>query len=399
MPGVAFFVCGTPSNHRGFELVELGPEKLPGSPAAYLDKAPAGTAECHRIEPLLIDGQRYVQYSRVLRINPNDAEANRGAYLAVGCLIRERLPFHTVSNCLDAVSELYGRVCSGLTPDRSFPSGYRLADFTHTGPPLDERAAYQCSPVLVADVVLQALNGEGPIDWSNTRELLLAPEEMIATDVSRYQLYSRQGSLGSLASIDTDRAHLQPDRAASDDGCPGLGRAAARMGCPGRSCRALADERRSVPTPDVGDGAQRQAEPSARRRSSPRRPRQESATRPAARYVRLEAFTDASSPCESAPAGSAAQRRCAARHAPKQRHWLRGSGWAGVSVVVLIGGLLVRCRRGRGSEVLAARAGRRAGAAAGRHRARAARAASKEREQPEDDVAKERAALDALPDE
>ena len=75
-----------------------------------------------------------------MRINPNDAEANRGAYLAVGCLIRERLPLHTVANCVDVVSELYGRVCGGLTPDRSFPSGYRLADFTHAGPPLDERA-------------------------------------------------------------------------------------------------------------------------------------------------------------------------------------------------------------------------------------------------------------------
>ena len=36
MPGVAFFVCGTPSNSRGFELVELGPERLPGSPETYL---------------------------------------------------------------------------------------------------------------------------------------------------------------------------------------------------------------------------------------------------------------------------------------------------------------------------------------------------------------------------
>ena len=40
MPGVAFFVCGTPSNRRGFEFVELGPERLPGAPEAYLDKAP-----------------------------------------------------------------------------------------------------------------------------------------------------------------------------------------------------------------------------------------------------------------------------------------------------------------------------------------------------------------------
>ena len=165
MAGVGFFVCGTPSNNRGFELVELGPEKLPGTPAAYLDKAPAEAAECHRVESIHVDGQRYVQYSRVLRINPNDAQANRGAYVAVGCVIRERLALHTVANCLDVVAELYGRLCSGLTADRSFPAGYRLADFETDGAPLEEKAAYQCSPLLVADVVLQALNAEGPIDW------------------------------------------------------------------------------------------------------------------------------------------------------------------------------------------------------------------------------------------
>jgi hypothetical protein len=209
MSGVAFFVCGTPSNNRGFELVELGPERLPGSPESYLDKAPPDAAECHRIESVVVDGQRYVQCSRVLRINPNDAEANRGAYVAVGCLLRERLAFHAVANCLDVVAELYGRVSSALTPDRSFPAGYRLTDFAHVGAPLEERAAYQCSPLLVADVVAQALNGEGSVDWSKVKEVLLTPAEMTAADVGRYQLYSRQGLLGSLASLDLDRARAQ----------------------------------------------------------------------------------------------------------------------------------------------------------------------------------------------
>lgn len=207
MSGVAFFVCGTPSNNRGFELVELGPAKLPGSPETYLDKAPT-VAECHRIESVLIDGERHVQYSRVLKINPNDAEANRGAYIAVGCLIHERLALGAVANCLDAVSELYGRVSSALTAERAFPASFRLADFTHIGSPLDERAAHACSPLVVADVVLQALNGEGPIDWTKTKEVLLVPGEMTSTDASRYQLYSRQGVLGSVMSLDAERAQV-----------------------------------------------------------------------------------------------------------------------------------------------------------------------------------------------
>ena len=209
MSAVAFFVCGTPSNNRGFELVELGPKRLPGSPEIYLDKAPPDAAECHRVESVVVDGQRQVLCSRVLRINPNDAAANRGAYVAVGCLIRERLGLNAVANCLDVIAELSGRVSSALTPDRSFPAGFRLAELALTGAALDERTVYQCSPLLVADVVAQALNVEGPVDWAKAKEVVLAPAEMTIVDVNRYQLYSRQGGFGALASLDVDRARAQ----------------------------------------------------------------------------------------------------------------------------------------------------------------------------------------------
>lgn len=396
MPGVAFFVCGTPSNHRGFELVELGPEKLPGSPAAYLDKAPTGTAECHRIEPLHIDGQRYVQYSRVLRINPNDAEANRGAYLAVGCVIRERLPFHTVSNCLDAVSELFGRVCSDLTPDRSFPSGYRLADFTHNGPPLEERAAYQCSPVLVADVVLQALNGEGPIDWSKTRELLLTPEEMLAADVSRYQLYSRQGSLGSLASIDTDRAHVHQTAQRATTAAQALVElqrewaalegVAERLLTKGEAFQHLTLEmERSVKRNQALDAAAH----NGRAKSQQQGPLLATSAR--GLHGREQPLRSG-----SGRVGRAAAMR--GRNALKQRHWLRGSGWAGVSVAVLIGSVLVLVA------VVAAQKYWRPELTVEPVPPQVVLEPEPQEgvqglEQPEDDVAKERAALDALPDE
>ncbi|HEX7235992.1 MAG TPA: hypothetical protein VF405_03450, partial [Gammaproteobacteria bacterium] len=120
-----------------------------------------------------------------------------------------RLGLAAVANCLDVVAELYGRLSGELTPERSFPPGFRLAEFTHVGSPLGERAAHACSPLIVADVVLQALNGEGSIDWPKTREVQLAPSDMTSVDVGRYQLYSRQGALGSLTSLDAERAHVR----------------------------------------------------------------------------------------------------------------------------------------------------------------------------------------------
>lgn len=385
MAGVGFFVCGTPSNNRGFELVELGPEKLPGTPAAYLDKAPADAAECHRIESILVDGQRYVHYSRALRINPNDAAANRGAYVAVGCLIRERLPLHTVSNCLDVVTELYGRVCSGLTSDRSFPIGYRLADFRNDGSPLEEKAAHECSPLLVADVVLQALNAEGPIDWPNTREVLLAPEEMTATDVNRYQLYSRQGALGSLASIDSDRARVQQTAHRATAAAKilvelqrewaELEGVAERLLTKGQAFQHVTLEMERGSKRDVALDAAR----SRYRRTEEKQVGEPSALRTQSTRVGH---------------GATFRRRDAAKQAPS---WLSGSGWPRVLALVLAGTLVAVAAllvvRWFPPELAVEAAPPQA----------VVEPEPQPGEQtpvpPESDIARERAALDALPDQ
>jgi hypothetical protein len=205
---VAFFLCGTPSNHEGFQFVELGPAKLPGTPGSYLDKAPGEAIESHRFECVSIEGRRFVEYSRTLRINPNDSVANRGAYVAAGCLIERRLPLHTVANCVDIVSEIYGGIRGALSPERSFPAGYRLSDYEYRGTPFEERLAHLSSPLLLADVLLQALNNEGVFAEGRAKQLTLAPEEIIASDLGRYQLYSAQGALESLRSLERDRSQL-----------------------------------------------------------------------------------------------------------------------------------------------------------------------------------------------
>jgi hypothetical protein len=331
MAGVGFFVCGTPSNQRGFELVELGPEKLPGTPAAYLDKAPADAAACHRIESIHVDGQRFVQYSRVLRINPNDAAANRGAYVAVGCVIRERLALHAVANCLEVVAELYGRLCSGLTADRAFPRGFSLADFHTGGVPLEEKTAYQCSPLLVADVVLQALNAEGPIAWPVTREVVLAPEEMTATDVNRYQWYSRQGALGSLTSIDTERARVQQTAQQATTAAEALLElqrewaalegAAERLLTKGHAFQQLTEDLQRGVKSELALDAARTADGADQGRDGGREQRYGAPS--ALRMQRARLRGDASS-----------QRRSEAKHRSL------GSGWPRVAVLLVVGGLV-----------------------------------------------------------
>ena len=407
MPGVAFFVCGTPSNNRGFEFVELGPERLPGAPEAYLDKAPADAVECHRIESILVGGQRYVEYSRVLRINPNDAEANRGAYIAVGCLVGQRVPFHTVANCVDVVSELYGRVSSALTPERSFPVGFRLADLAYTGSPLHERTAYQCSPLLVADVVLQALNEEGSIDWANTRQLLLAPAEMLAADISRYQLYSRQGLLGSLASLDLERAEVQQlarETNAAVEGLADVRQEWATLQAAAERLLSKMDPLKRLTTDMEGSVKRDQSLGAAGTRDGRADGKGSASTTDEAGRAAYERYYHKSAVGNAAfrfgsRASAGRQRAVRSRSSREQRHWVRGSRWLNASVAVAIGGLLavlgfVAFQSFRLPEVaeeaapaptVVVEAGQQDGEQA--------------LEQPANDVAKERAALDALPEQ
>ena len=115
---------------------------------------------------------------------------------------------HTVANCIDIVSEVYGNVTALLNADRTFPPGYRLAHYTYSGTPLDERLEHQCSPLLLADVMMQGLCSEGAIDWHAAKPFSVAPAELLAADIRRYQLYTAQGFWGRSCPLDERRAEV-----------------------------------------------------------------------------------------------------------------------------------------------------------------------------------------------
>jgi hypothetical protein len=305
-----------------------------------------------------------------------------------------------VANCVDVVAELYGRVSSALTPDRAFPAGFRLADFKHSGSPLDERAAYQCSPLLVADVVLQALNGEGPVDWAKSKEVLLTPAEMTSADVGRYQLYSRQGLLGSLASLDLDRTRaLETARRAAtaaqsfielQQEWAALESSAQRLLAKGEAFKHLTVEVDSAVNRDrkLGPGGGGRAEaPSVG--PSPGFAGAEPYERP--HYRMPQAFRIGSS--RGRVGYDAANRR---RSAAKQRHGQQRSG-LGRLALVLTGGLLTvgayyAVQRWWSTEPTIA-------AVVPEPSVTEPERQQPEQQPPENDVARQRAALDQLPNQ
>lgn len=397
---VAFFLCGTPSNHEGFQFVELGPAKLPGSPGSYLDQAPGEALESHRFERVDIEGQRFVEYVRTLRINPNDSAANRGAYVAAGCLIERRLPMHAVANCVDIVSEIFGGVRGSLSAERAFPAGYRLSDYEYRGAPLDERLAHQSSPLLLADVLLQALNGEGLFAAAGAKQLVLSPEEVIATDLDRYQLYSAAGALGSLRSLERDRTELveltkQAAAAAAtidelqDEWASwqqAIGDGAARVLVKGQALRGLADDLERAVEQHLSlvpraHGVQRGDD--AAQATSERRPA------PSTAGIALQGRSSA--PRRDLRAGAVHARRRVRRDGAGVPRWaaVLGYGLVGVAVALLLFTSLRDRLPMRDSVVAESVPVLAPDASAG----------NEQTAQPQpSDVARERAALDALPE-
>jgi len=84
-----------------------------------------------------VDGAPYIRYSRYCRINPNDADYNRGAYLAVGFLCGRRLSWHEAANCIDLTSEIYGRLKAHIGPQNQVVVGAASygAGWARYGPP------------------------------------------------------------------------------------------------------------------------------------------------------------------------------------------------------------------------------------------------------------------------
>jgi hypothetical protein len=287
-----------------------------------------------------------------------------------------------------------------LTSERTFPGGFRLTDFKHVGSPLEERAAYQCSPLLVADVVLQALNDEGSIDWPKAREVLLTPAEMTSADVGRYSLYSRQGALGSLASLDLEKARAQQiaQRATTaarafielQQEWAELEGTAERVLAKGEAFKHLTLEAEGAVKRDlkVGAGGDGRAEG---RHGGPS-PELDGGSHERPQYQVPQGFR--LGPSRGRGGYDAAVRR---RSASQQRHGLQRSGLGRVSAMVLAGGIVAvaaifAVQKWWSPEPTVA-------AAPPPVVEPESQQAEQQLEPPESDVARERAALDASPNQ
>ena len=158
---LAFFVCGTPSDKRGFEYAELGPDPLPGKPSSYLDRRlDTRKHVSYGIKNLQVAQSQVAMYAQSHPINPNDSETNRGAFLSVGFVCTQTPSLHTATHYISLVGEIAAHLRTNLQSDNTLPKGFRLKDFSYE-PLHKDKLARQCSPLLRADLLLQATHHTG----------------------------------------------------------------------------------------------------------------------------------------------------------------------------------------------------------------------------------------------
>jgi hypothetical protein len=217
---------------------------------------------------------------------------------------------------------------------------------------------------------------------------------MTPADVGRYQLYSRQGALGSIASIDLDRVRVQQAVSRATTAAQALLElqqewtelegTAERLLAKGEAFQRL--------TLEMERGAKRDLALDAGRSGQPVAP----ATGAGLGSQRRAPAESSAGFRVASPRGRGGYDARRGSYS-QQRHWVPRSGWMRVSALVLTGGLLAigviyAAQKLRPAEQAVV-------AGAPPVIAPAQQQGEQEQKPPENDVAAERAALDALPNQ
>lgn len=132
-----FFVCGTPSNRRGFEYVTDTGVKLPGEPSKYLDIFDVHTMSAGRTyvcRDVLAGTRNYSAVTVYEKINPNDENSNRGAFIAAGFLICDAASLDDLLAWFCRLTEILGQLAGLRSRGNAFPGTFLLAEFVFRQP-------------------------------------------------------------------------------------------------------------------------------------------------------------------------------------------------------------------------------------------------------------------------
>ncbi len=159
----ALFVCGTPSDRYGFECRTLDGPQVPDGFARYLDDIPAekfpkrGDATHFFFRD---KDEGWAMYAEYRSIHPNDADHNRGAFIAVGCWSNAALTPDQAMEALFRIEDVHRDLAERRDPDTdSFSPDFQLPEYA--APNLVVLDRDQVDRSRLADLFCQAAAGRG----------------------------------------------------------------------------------------------------------------------------------------------------------------------------------------------------------------------------------------------
>jgi len=129
MSQYSFFVCGTPSNKRGFEWICSGTKKLPGVPGRYLDvfdRKTMGEGKTYVSRVVEAEGRKYAMLTLYEPINPYDDETNRGAFIASGIITGGGISLDEVLSSFMVLNHMCAELTKMRDSRNAFPPGFSL---------------------------------------------------------------------------------------------------------------------------------------------------------------------------------------------------------------------------------------------------------------------------------
>lgn len=208
--GVHYFVCGTAANRRGFEYATPGSKPLPDNPASYLDIPPKNqTGESHMLSQVSMSGIQYVRYAKYRCINPSDEGTNRGAYVAVGFLLSQRMTLHAAARCIEQACIIYADVIGNLRGKNAFAPDFRLDRYEFPSLIQEPPTQGEVSSILLTDLLVQAMHGSGKFKSKGSKVTVVDQDYAEAGSADADIVYLSPNNKKPVYAGDRDRENLR----------------------------------------------------------------------------------------------------------------------------------------------------------------------------------------------
>lgn len=132
-----FFIAGTPSNSRGFEMSILEQPKLTSQEvrawAGHVDSFISRSENDYKVvvKKVKFESTKYTLLTDYRAIEPSNKQINRGAYIAVGVIFNFRKSLAECLRAIELISEIHAYLFALRNGENAFDTSFSISEVTY----------------------------------------------------------------------------------------------------------------------------------------------------------------------------------------------------------------------------------------------------------------------------